>query len=356
MTDTFTKLAYQTVQQGKSLFGLAHKTLSSQLLNWIAPAAPKSPEDETEPLTPEVLGIIQKRLDALLETDWQDAEQGVYPTSILFDHPWGDFLMNYPALVLDMPKIWERANQKRYQDFPESVQTDGYPSYYVQNFHHQTDGYLSDTSASLYDLQVEILFNGSADAMRRRVLAPLKQGLSRFHDIPSHQLRVLDVACGTGRTLRLIRGMLAQTALFGVDLSPAYLRKANQWLSELPGELPQLVQANAEELPYVDDYFHGMTSVFLFHELPPNSRQAVIDQCFRVLKPGGIFVICDSIQQSDSPELASTMRNFPKLFHEPYYRHYTTDNLTERLEKAGFTEVETQVHFMSKYWIARKAV
>jgi hypothetical protein len=48
------------------------------------------------------------------------------------------------------------------------------------------------------------------------------------------------------------------------------------------------------------------------------------------------------------------MRNFPAMFHEPYYRNYTTDNLVERLEQAGFVSVETEVHFVSKYWVARK--
>ena len=53
------------------------------------------------------------------------------------------------------------------RDLPDTTDPSLYPDYY-QNFHHQTDGYLSDHQA-LYDLQVEILFNGSADAMRRRV-------------------------------------------------------------------------------------------------------------------------------------------------------------------------------------------
>jgi hypothetical protein len=78
------------------------------------------------------------------------------------------------------------ANQKKYQDFSPEVAKDGYPSYYLQNFHHQTDGYLSDASANLYDLQVEILFGGSADVMRRRILAPLSKDLkllSRFHPV-----------------------------------------------------------------------------------------------------------------------------------------------------------------------------
>lgn len=349
MSDTLTKLTYQTFQQSKNYFGLAHKILSTRLMNMISPSV-----QQTKAIPPELLLKAQQKLNNLLEVDWEDAEKGVYPTSLLFDNPWEDFFRYYPAMWLDLPQIWERANQKKHQDFSPNVDIQGYPSYYVQNFHHQTDGYLSDSSANLYDLQVEILFGGSADAMRRRILAPLKQGLKVFSDVPPRQIRILDVACGTGRTLKSIRAALSQASLYGTDLSPAYLRKGIELLSQIPGELPQLLQANAEELPYLDNYFHAVTSVFLFHELPPAVRQRVIEECFRVTKPGGTFVICDSIQMSDSPDMEMMMESFPETFHEPYYKHYTTDNLVERLQKAGFENVSTQVHFMSKYLIAHK--
>ena len=257
MPDTLTKLTYQSFQQGKNYFGLAHKLISTQLLTLLSPPV----ERKTKPIPPDLLLKINQRLNQLLEVDWQDAEKGVYPESLLFDNPWFDFFRYYPAVWLDMPQIWDRANQKRNQDFSTGIETDGYPSYYLQNFHHQTDGYFSDLSANLYDLQVELLFGGSADPMRRRILAPLKQGLKAIETSP-RQTRVLDVACGTGRTLKLLRSALPQASLFGTDLSPAYLRKANQLLSETPGELPQLLHANAEELPYLDNYFHGVTCVF----------------------------------------------------------------------------------------------
>lgn len=350
MSDTLTKLTYQTFQQGKNYFGLAHKILSTQLLSLIAPPA----ERKTKSIPPEVLLKIQQRLNQLLETDWQDAERGIYPKSLLFDNPWEEFFRYYPVVWLEMPQMWERANQKKYQVFSPDLETEGYPSYYLQNFHHQTNGYFSDLSANLYDLQVEILFGGSAEPMRRRILAPLKQALQAFAAVPPRQIRILDVACGTGRTLKLLRSTLPKASLFGSDLSPAYLRKANQMLSQIPGELPQLLHANAEELPYLDNYFHAVTCVFLFHELPGTARQRVIEQCFRVTQPGGVFVICDSIQLSDSPELLPVMENFHETFHEPYYGHYITDDLIERLEKAGFQNITTEVHFMSKYLIAHK--
>jgi ubiquinone/menaquinone biosynthesis C-methylase UbiE len=351
MADTFTKLAYQTFQQGKAAFALAHKNLSSQLLNVLHPPLNKL---KTQPLSPEILQQFRQRFEQIMETDWQDAERGVYPVSLLFDTPWQDFLRYYPLDWLDMPNRWERTYQNRFQEFSPEIDIENYPNYYRRNFHYQTDGYLSDASANLYDLQVELLFNGGADPMRRRVLAPLKDGLKAFDTVVPQQIRVLDVACGTGRTLRMIRATLPKASLFGTDLSPAYLRKTNQLLSEIPGELPQLMQAKAEELPYQDNYFHGVTCVFLFHELPPSIRQRIIEQCFRVIQPGGVFVICDSIQAIDFPQFMTMMKNFPAMFHEPYYRHYITDDLVERLTQAGFEAITTQNHFMSKYWIAHK--
>lgn len=344
-----TKLTYQTFQQGKTYFSLAHNLISQLIRLTVSPF-----ELNGKSLPLEVIGKVQTRLNQLLEIDWQDAEQSIYPKSLLFDNPWEDFLRYYPMVWLDMPSTWERANQNKHQDFSSEIDTTGYPDYYLHTFHHQTDGYLSDHSANLYDPQVELLFGGTADAMRRRILSPLKQGLKAFDSVPPQQIRVLDVACGTGRTINSTCAALPQASLYGTDLSLAYLRKANQLLSQNSGNLPQLLRANAEELPYLDNYFHAVTCVFLFHELPAAARQRVIEQCFRVTQPGGTFIICDSIQVKDSPEMLPAMEYFYGMFHEPYYKHYMTDDLVERMEKAGFQDISTQVHFMSKYLIARK--
>ena len=168
-----------------------------------------SPVDKkVTPIPTELLLKLEERLNNLLEVDWEDAEKGVYPKSLLFDNPWEDFFVYYPQLWMDLPQIWERAKSDKYKDFSPNIDTTDYPQYYVRNFHHQTDGYLSELSANLYDLQVEILFNGAADAMRRRILAPLKEGLKVFSDVAPRQQRVLDIACGTGRTLKMIRATL----------------------------------------------------------------------------------------------------------------------------------------------------
>jgi ubiquinone/menaquinone biosynthesis C-methylase UbiE len=255
---------------------------------------------------------------------------------------------------LDMPATWARRQRRQVRDLPRDSNQGTYPEYYLQNFHHQTDGYLSDHSAALYDLQVEILFNGTADPMRRRVIRPLLDGLAAFADRPAASLRVLDLACGTGRTLRQLRGALPQAQLIGLDLSAAYLRQANRWLSQLPGELPQLVQGNGETLPFADQSLQAITCVFLLHELPPEARLNVLAEAFRVLEPGGVLVMADSVQLADSPDFAVAMRNFSRIFHEPYYPSYIREDIPARLKAAGFVPGPAVSHFMTRVWSARR--
>jgi ubiquinone/menaquinone biosynthesis C-methylase UbiE len=353
-----TETAYRAFQWGKNTFGFAHKALSTQAVRLMEDAlvATSGGSRGSRPeikITETTLQIVRDRYESLLATDWREAEQGYYPQSLLFDNPWVDFALYYPQVWLDLPLISQRVNQRQYQLFQEGIDTTGYPRYYLQNFHYQTDGYLSEQSANLYDLQVDLLFGGSADAMRRRVIRPLKDHLAQT-GVLDRSTRILDLACGTGRTLRMLRGALPEVSLFGTDLSPAYLRKANQVLNEIPGELPQLLQANSEELPYTDNLFDAITCVFLFHELPAPARQNVINEAARVLKPGGVLLICDSVQMFDSPDLIESMEAFVKTFHEPYYRDYIRDDLGIRLRDAGLTLQSESTHYVSHYWVATK--
>jgi len=57
-------------------------------------------------------------------------------------------------------------------------------------------------------------------------------------------------------------------------------------------------------------------------------------------------VIFDSIQAIAPPDLQSVMENFPILFHEPYYRHYITDDWVVPLEEVGFKKVQTEGCFV----------
>ncbi|MEL7030582.1 MAG: class I SAM-dependent methyltransferase, partial [Pseudomonadota bacterium] len=225
-----------------------------------------------------------------------------------------------------------------------------YPRYYLQNFHYQTDGWLSRDSARLYDTQVETLFSGAADAMRR-------QGLVPIHDFMQardpRETRLLDIACGTGRFLSFLKQAYPAMEATGLDLSPDYLEEARQLTDGRRGL--DFVNANAEATPFEDASLDIVVSVFLFHELPPKVRRGVAAEIGRILKRGGLFVLVDSIQFGDRPGFDILIENFPAEFHEPYYLGYAREDLDALFGDAALTRVSLDMAFLSRVAAYRKA-
>ena len=62
----------------------------------------------------------------------------------------------------------------------------------------QTDGWLSERSAKVYEISTETLFVGRQDAMQRQTLVPLSHFM-RGRTPGGAGTQLLEVACGTGR-------------------------------------------------------------------------------------------------------------------------------------------------------------
>ena len=53
--------------------------------------------------------------------DWEEAEQGIYPKSLLFDAPWIEWFKKYPLVWLDMPSTWGRRKKMKTRDLPDDI-------------------------------------------------------------------------------------------------------------------------------------------------------------------------------------------------------------------------------------------
>ena len=240
-----------------------------------------------------------------------------------------------------------------------------YPKYYQTAFHYQTDGWMSQRSANVYETSTETLFLGRQDAMQRSALGPIIDYSKTFQMKSSSNdgepLKVLEVACGTGRFMTFIRdGLPLDTECTAVDLSPFYLDKARdndayyrkeacrkQNLDRDTIQPLRLVQANAEELPFEDESFDVVVCVYLYHELPREARANVSAEMSRVLKKGGLLSFADSIQRGDRPALDAYIGNFEKM-NEPYYVDYTEDDLPGQFMKEGLKPMDKSVRSTTK--------
>lgn len=217
-----------------------------------------------------------------------------------------------------------------------------YPSYYLNDFHYQTDGWMSSQSANLYEVSTETLFLGRQDAMQRQTLLPLKKYFSSM--AKGEPESILEVACGTGRFATFTRDNFPQAHLTLTDLSPFYLEKARAneayWRSyhNFDEGVPPVdfIQANAEKLPFEDESFDAVTCVYLFHELPNQARQRVAAEMARVVKRRGIVILTDACQLGDRPPLDSQLPGFSR-FNEPHFMDYIATDLSSLFEEHGLT-------------------
>ncbi len=196
------------------------------------------------------------------------------------------------------------------------VQTDGhttsisgtYADYFRRNFHWQTDGYLSERSAAVYDAGVEFLFFGTADVMCRQVIAPISEFLKRdrIEARRARPGRSWTLASGTGRTLLQPRGRAPGRALHRARLEPV-LHEARG--ASAHGRSRRLLgDRERGEAFFRDAEFDVATSTFLFHELPERARRNVLAEMKRTLRPGGLLVLEDAAQLVEVPRAARLPR------------------------------------------------
>lgn len=276
----------------------------------------------------------------LFVQDWKNVEAGLYPMPLDVAAEVSRASAS-ARFIADAPRVVARQRRSGHNEV--KAHANGLPRYYRQNFHFQTDGYLSDRSARLYDFQVEALFAGTADAMRRRAYVPIARHLAA-RGVKSPVL--LDMGCGTGGFLSFVKSAQPELQAIALDLSEPYLARAKDMLRDKAGVA--FVAAPAEAMPFPDASVDAAICIFLFHELPPKIREAAAREIARVLKPGGIFVLADTVQYGDAPDFDGLIEVFPALLHEPYYESYAKADLDGLLSVAGLGCASIDIAYLTK--------
>jgi ubiquinone/menaquinone biosynthesis C-methylase UbiE len=286
---------------------------------------------------------IYADMAALFLQDLANVEAGIYPVPNDHDGSWPALLRRSRLFFDDLPAVHERRKQRATDEVLTEETRAKRPQYYLQNFHFQSGGWLTDDSAERYDTQVEVLFNGTANAIRRQALPQLRE---IFACRDQRELKLLDIGCGTGRFLDSVKQVWPRLPIIGLDLSEAYIRHAKRRLKRWGWT--RFVIGKAEAAPLGDSSVDAVSGIFLFHELPPNIRRLVFRECARVLKPGGRLVLVDSLQPGDRPDYDGMLELFPQNYHEPYYASYLTEDFSAIAANCGLTYVRSVNAFVSK--------
>ncbi len=99
--------------------------------------------------------------------------------------------------------------------------------------------------------------------------------------------KILEISFGSGYLMSKYAG---NNDVCGVDLSAGMVRTAKHYLDKR-GVPADLVQANAESLPYRDGSFDTVINTMAFTGYPDGGK--VLSEIRRVLKPRGVLLLMD---------------------------------------------------------------
>ncbi|MGV9993894.1 class I SAM-dependent methyltransferase [Streptomyces sp. NPDC003374] len=151
--------------------------------------------------------------------------------------------------------------------------------------------------------------------------------------------RALDVGCGTGNLLRAVGRRHPGVDLVGLDPDPVALARAAR-KARRAGLTVRLDRGFAQELPYGTGSFDRVFSSLMFHHLDSASKDALLAEVRRVLRPGGLLVLADAVLDPDGQDHPHGRAMRGRMRER--MRDNTGDAVPRRIAAAGFTVEPTR--------------
>lgn len=148
--------------------------------------------------------------------------------------------------------------------------------------------------------------------------------------------QVLDLCCGSGQTTEFL--VKTSQNVTGLDASPKSLQRARLNVPEA-----SYVEAFAEEMPFADNLFDVVHTSVALHEMQPQQLRKIINEVYRVLKPGGVFTLVD-FHAPINPIFWPGVSVFLLLFETETAWELLKTDLAELLAKTGFEVIKSTLY------------
>ncbi len=146
----------------------------------------------------------------------------------------------------------------------------------------------------------------------------------------------VDLGSGRGNDVIRLAEEVGETGyVYGIDISEGMIAKANANLEKFEITNAEIIKADLEHLPIADNKVNIIISNCTINHA--SDKKAVWNEVFRILKPGGRFVVSDIY--STSP-IADEYRNDPVAVAECWAGAVTRAEYLTMLEESGFETIQ----------------
>ncbi len=153
---------------------------------------------------------------------------------------------------------------------------------------------------------------------------------------------IAELGCGGGRNTKELLKRYPNAKTTALDYSPVSVEKAKALNKDMiAAGRCDVIQGNVAELTFEDGSFDLATAFETVYFWP--GLEHCFAEVFRILKPGGAFMICNESDGTDK-----TSRKYEKIIDG--MKCYTAEEISAALTAAGFSDVSSD-HFNGKPWI-----
>ncbi len=148
---------------------------------------------------------------------------------------------------------------------------------------------------------------------------------------PRKHWQTLDIATGGGHTALKFAPHVGQVV--ASDLTPRMLESARQFISERGLDNVSFREADAENLPFESEQFDLVSCRIAPHHFP--AVQRFLQECARVLKPGGLLMLQDHLLPYDD-QAARYIDAFERLRDPSHNRAFNQAEWSQMCARADF--------------------
>ena len=158
--------------------------------------------------------------------------------------------------------------------------------------------------------------------------------------VPRQARRILDLGCGDGRLLALLRLDRPEAEGVALDFSPTMLTAARARFAD--DARVQVVAHNLEEPLPALGLFDAIVSSFAIHHCPDDRKRALYGEIFAALAPGGIFCNLEHVASPNAAVHARFLRalQITPADEDPSNKLVAVETQLGWLRELGFEEVD----------------